>query len=252
MTEPHQILKQLGLTPAEIDIYIAFLNGAQTARDVTKTTDRTRPTVYYALASLERRGLVRKLSHNGGSGYRIEPIERLETIIDERERELKHLRHDVATLSRATQPPASPDVQPEVLFYQGAAAVRHIVLESMYCHSRQIDTIVPQHNFFWQLGRDFVEEYVELRNNAGITTRSLWEEEIEQTVLDEYYEKSEVRTLPPAMHDRFQTTIFLFDNKVLYISSLKNSYCFMVVSEEHRQMMQAVFDTIWSISRKVK
>ena len=57
MQEPRKQLLDLGLSDSEVTVYLAMVSGVRTARDLIKTTRLKRPTVYYALGCLERRGL---------------------------------------------------------------------------------------------------------------------------------------------------------------------------------------------------
>jgi hypothetical protein len=57
-----------------------------------------------------------------------------------------------------------------------------------------------------------------------------------------------VKILPEVMQGNFQTTIFLYDDKTLYVSSKKNSYCILITSKEHTETMQAWFDVLWESS----
>jgi hypothetical protein len=95
------------------------------------------------------------------------------------------------------------------------------------------------------------DRFVQERNRRKITTRNLWEREISKKTFKEYYEeRSDVKIIPEIMHNRFETSIFIYDDKTLYISSKKNCYAILITSEEHTKTMSAIFDGIWSDSIK--
>lgn len=238
------ILTKLGLTDAEVDVYLALCGGARRAQDIVRISQRSRPTVYYALSSLENRGLISKSGRDAVS-FQLESPNKLKLMLQAQRGELEGLQSHLEALI-PTLDKSEGKESPLVSFYEGTQAAKILISEALYCKSKHIDTIVPAENFFHELGKDFVREHVSLRNRYKVTTRSLWEREVEAETISQYYTGlSEIRILPEVMRDRFKTTVFLYDETVLYISSLKSSYCLQIRSAEHFAMMQALFDGIW-------
>lgn len=250
MQEPQKILMQLGLAPSEIGVYLAMLSGSASVREVMKTTRQKRPTVYYALARLEERGLVRRTGR-GDERYAAEPPERLATLAERRKKDVDALSKDIAELIPGLVNKAKrKESRPHVSFYEGAEAVMTIIMETLYCRSRHIDSIAPHDNFFWQVGQGFADSYIAERVSRKIRTRNLWEAPIDRRLLKQYYAGlSEIRLMPEVMHGAFGTTTFLFDDKTLSISSLDNSYALLVTSAEHHDTMTALFNGLWSCSK---
>ncbi|MEY4722529.1 MAG: hypothetical protein RLZZ324_42 [Candidatus Parcubacteria bacterium] len=251
MQDPKRILSRLGLADSETAVYVAMLRGAVTARDIMKVTRQKRPTVYYAIGKLEERGLVRDTGRGGEERYAAEPPERLRTLVEGRKKELDALAQDVTALIPSLAPKArAADHRPHVAFYEGVEAVKSVIMETLYCRGRHIDSIAPSDNFFWQVGHGFANAYMSERATRKIRTRNLWENPASDRVKKQHYAGlSEIRLLPAVMHGRFTTTIFLFDDKTLYISSLDNAYALLVTSREHHETMAAVFDGLWAGSK---
>ncbi len=251
MQEPRKHLMSLGLSDSEVTVYLAMVSGARTARDLVKVTRLKRPTVYYALGCLEKRGLTSKTGLAGDKSFSLEQIEKLSVIAKEKALEFSKLQQRidemVPTLS-ATSSPANQ--KPTVAFYEGVDAVKSAVMDMLYCKSKKISSVVPKQNFFWQVGQDFVELYIEERVKRSIKTKNLWEAPINKGLIKQYYEGlSQVRILPEVMHDKFQTTTFMYDDKTLYVSSKNNSYCVLIKSKEHTDTMRAWFDGLWGASK---
>lgn len=253
MQEPQKILGQLDLTPSEIAVYTAMLRGSASVRDIMKTTRQKRPTVYYALGRLEERGLIRRTGRSDGR-YAAEPPERLATLVERKKKEIDILAGDVkALIPTLAAKAARRDAKPHVAFYEGVEAVKNVIMETLYCRDRHIDSIAPRDNFFWQVGQDFAGSYVAERALRKIRTRNLWESPIDQKLLRQYYAGlSEIRLMPGVMHGTFSTTIFLFDDKALSISSLDNAYALLVTSKEHHDAMTALFNGLWQCSKPLK
>lgn len=250
MINPQDILRQLGLTDSEITVYMALHAGQVQARDIIAYTEEKRPTVYYALSSLERRGLVSKQLRNGEHGYVLESPKRLEVLAREKKKEAVALLSSVQALTPFFRTSGeNRETKPSVTFYEGKKAVRNVIMESMYCKSKYVQTIIPEDNFFIALGRSFAETFVKERRRRQISTKNLWTFETDENTFQQYYKGiSDVRILPTVMKDSFHTSILLYDNIVLYVSSVKNNYCIKVESEEHASMMNALFMGLWETS----
>lgn len=251
MLDTRSLLAQLHLTEAEIDVYLVLLKGVQSAREVINLTGRSRPTVYYALSSLERRGLIAKQGNSEEYRFQIEPLSRLKTILQDQEDSLETAKSQLAEFIEQHQE-RQPGDRPQIAFYEGLQAVKNIIMESLYCHSRKIDSLVPSDNSFWQLGPEFIEHYVELRHTLDITTRNLWSKSVPRESIKKYYQKDQLRLLPDGMSDQFRTMIFMYDDVVLYVSSLTSGYALVVRSREHSEMMHVFYGAIWGLGKNIE
>lgn len=251
MKTPKELLKNLGLSESEIILYLSILSkGALSASELVKATHGKRPTVYYALRQLLERGLVRQVAAQGAQRYQAEPPEKILTLLNLRQEELKSLceeaRESLPLFAVNTLP---SEGVPVVTFYEGERAMKQVVMETLHAKSGHIDSLAPKDNFFWQVGQAFSQAYINERASRNITTRNLWEQPLKPEVLTRSYQgRSQVRILPSSMHDRFRTTMFLYDDKVMYISSLKNAYVLLVQSKEHHELQKAIYDGLWEVS----
>jgi sugar-specific transcriptional regulator TrmB len=251
MNEPRKDLLALGLSESEATVYLAMTNGARTAHDIIKTTRIKRPTVYYTLGCLEKRGLLGKTGAAGDKRLSLASPERLGAIAEEKMLEAKQLTasiNDLVANFKKNQSPASQ--KPAVSFYEGVEAVKSVIMDTLYCKDKQVSTVAPKDNFFWQVGGEFVKMFVEERVRREIQTKNLWDGEIDKKVFKRYYDGvSDVRIVPQVMRGHFKSTVFLYDDKTLYVSSMKDCYCILITSQEHHDTMQAWFDGLWSASK---
>lgn len=254
MKHPHEVLQKLGLSQSEIDLYLAMLSqGALLASELMRLTNAKRPTVYYALRQLLARGLVCKVPIQGTQRFQAEPAEKLLVMLDLRQNELAELTEEVRNcLPELKKQAPTHDGVPAVSFFQGQQAMKQIIMETLYCKSRHIDSLAPRDNFFWQIGQAFSKKYVDQRVARNITTRNLWEQPLKPEIMVHSYKNvSQVRILPASLHDRFRTTIFLYDDKVMYISSLSSAYILLVQSREHHELVKAMYEGLWDVSKGV-
>ena len=249
------LLVKLGLSGSEIEIYLTLqAHGALTASELLAATRVKRPTLYYAVRQLKDRGLLHTIPSYGTHRLQAEPPKKLLTMIDLRHAELNALAEEfrewIPKLEKALHP---QEGIPVVTFYQGVAAMKQVVMDTLYASSRHIDSIAPKDNFFWQVGQAFSQRYINERTARKITTRNLWEEPLKPEIMARSYRGySNVRLLPHAMHRRFRSTIFLYDHSVMYISSLQSGYVLLVTSQEHAELMRAMYDGLWKTSKPVR
>jgi sugar-specific transcriptional regulator TrmB len=251
MNEPEAYLRKLGLSESEITAYLRMAAGAESARDLLKTTKMKRPTVYYALNSLEKRGLISKSGKENDAAFTLAPFQRLVAIAKEKEDEAVQLTEQVGELIAGLGSSKGIKIEkPTVSFFEGIDAVKHVVMDVMYAKQRTVELIVPEHTFFWGFGEEFLRKYIEERRSRNIKTRNLWEATIDAKEFKRYYTtQSEIRMLPTIMKGKFKSTVFLFDDKTLYVSSYENAYAILVVSAEHHDTMHALFEGLWSTAK---
>lgn len=243
----------LGEDPSHRDRHVGDGAVARLAESLAATHVK-RPTLYYALRQLKDRGLLHTIPSYGTPRLQAEPLEKLLAMIDLRHAELNALAEEfrewIPKLEKSSRP---QEGVPVVTFYQGEAAMKQIVMETLYASSRHIDSIAPKDNFFWQVGQVFSQRYIAERLARKITTRNLWEEPLKPEILARSYRGvSEIRLLPQILHGRFRSTVFLYDQSVMYISSLQSGYVLLVTSKEHAELMHAMYDGLWEISKPMR
>ncbi len=249
--EINNILEEIGLSPAEIAVYVSLLNGSQSVQEIIKITNEKRPTVYYSLNSLEKRGLVSKTGKEYGNKFQVEPIDKLEELINANIRKQNELLEKTKGLKDVfSENTAGSKVV--VSYFDTLETIKSAAFFSLYGKGKVIRTIVPADNFFHQMGADFVKEYVREKEKRGIKTRALWEEVPSKKVIEEYYANAEIKQLPVDIHNSFATTIFLYDDKTLYIAPKKEHHAVLIQSKEHAKMMSSIFENVWTNAIKLK
>jgi len=244
-SETAKILEEIGLSKAETAVYLSLLRGAESIQQILKSTGEKRPTVYYSLNSLEKRGLVSKTGKEYGNKFRVEPIDKLEELVN------KNIRQQIALLDKTKiirdHFPTHPQTPKVALsYFDSFESVRSAIFYSLYATEKHIRSIVPAQNFFHEVGSDFVEEYVREKVKRNIRTTALWEDIPQKHVLSTYYRDSTIRQLPADMHNSFDTTVFMYDDKTLYVAPKKENYAVLIQSHAHSKLMRAVFENMWA------
>jgi sugar-specific transcriptional regulator TrmB len=239
-----KILTELGVSEKEASVYIHMIQGIRDAKDLLKITDFKRPTLYYVLTSLEKRGLVKRQLIGGTKKYIPENPEVLIHLAKKKALEMEELEKSLLELLPTLV--KQKIEKPNVSLFEGHEAVKSVIMSTLYTKNHHIDCIAPSNNFFFGVGEHFVKKYVEERRKRKISTRNLWEEKIASLEINDLYRDiSSIRVLPKIMKGKWKTTIFIHDHDTLYVSSYDNAYAILIKSEEHAEMMRCIFDGLW-------
>src|SRR3989338_5748853 len=91
-----KILKKLGLSDAEIHVFVALSEyGSLSAQEITKHARCKRPTAYYALRQLLERGLIHKLGIHGTERFQAEAPETLLQLLEMKREDLSSLEMNI-------------------------------------------------------------------------------------------------------------------------------------------------------------
>ena len=249
--EVEKLLKEIGLSGAEASVYIALLDGINSVGKIIKTTQEKRPTVYYSLNSLEKRGLVSKTGKEYGGKFQLESLDKLTELVNKGIRKHNELLERTKKL-KDFYPKNNNSSKVLVSYFDNYESIKSAIFYTLYGKSKTIMTIVPGENFFGQAGKEFIQEYVEEKSKRGIKTKALWEDIPENKIIDKYYSSSEIKQFPVDMHNSFETTIFIYDEKTLYIEPKKENHAVLIQSKSHSKMMTSIFKSIWDRSIDIK
>tara|TARA_B100000745_G_scaffold233824_2_gene157435 strand:- start:273 stop:1040 length:768 start_codon:yes stop_codon:yes gene_type:complete len=250
-----ETLKSLGLTPSEITVYTAMIDGKIKVKDIINVTSMQRPSVYHAMNKLQARGLVGRVQAGSYNRWQLAPASALQQLVAEKQSEVKELQSEVELLAESIDATGSTSNTTQVTFYEGQQAVEGVVFNALYCKSKEILSIAPDGNFFHQTGSDFARKFIQERMKRDIATRHLWESQGPATDADlrQYYgEHSQVRLLPKEMREAFVTTVFIYDDTVMYISSKRSGYAVVFKSVEHAELQRAIFEALWAVGSNFK
>lgn len=119
------ILKSLGLSDSEIDVYLGLLGfHSAPASSLARQLRMPRTTVKYCLEQLCQKGLSRSLERNGCSYYSPNPPSQLQTLLDLQKRAVEAQSAPLsAMIGDLMQKYRRDAVMPKVQFFEGAAGI---------------------------------------------------------------------------------------------------------------------------------
>ena len=251
-TSIDSILQSLGLTPSEITVYLAGLNVPFIGvHELSRTTRIKRPTIYHALHALQEKGLVSKKGTARRLVFMMQRPELLRGVLDKRVRSLETQRDALETIlplfaARHASTPGETRVQ----HVEGVEGINTLIDEALYCKSRRWDILAPKNNFFSGMGHDYKKNFLSTRAARGIKTRTLWERPQSKDAIGRRLAKEEIqernpRYLPDAFRGRFTSTLILFDETALILSSFDAKQGVLLKSQEIHNLLSMMFDGLW-------
>ncbi len=255
-----RLLTNIGLTTTESQIYLAGLRGKRMGvNELVKETGIQRTTIYHALHTLAEKGLVAKQQVGSRLAFTMTPPEQIERYIGQRMRFLA----DQVALAQQLAPLLARNKTSEsgtsVVQYEGIEGIMAAIDVALYCRSRRWDIIAPRKNFFSEFDKKYARYFLETRKKRGIVTRSLWETDDKRHTSPsgrhlsaEEIARRNPRYLPKALQGTFRAVMIIFDDSVMYITSLGEKSAVLITSKELAEMMRAMFNGLWLAAKPYK
>jgi len=254
MKEVVRLLKQLGLSTTETKLYLHGLRFSQVnVATLVKLADIKRTTAYHALATLVEKGLAAQSKEDGKLYYRMTPASELSMLLETRRDQLESQVKEIQRLMPQFPTIQNPQALPEVVNYHGLEGVQSAVERALRCEEQFWRIISPRNNFFRNSSPEYVDYFKRMRAERGIKAKSLWESSVNnsKSIIKEDILLRQPRIIPPSMDGKFKSSIIIFDDKVLIISSYKQRFATLISSSETANTFKLMFDAIWDISTPV-
>lgn len=241
--EPNEALKDLGLEPKEISVYLALLElGEATVLSVANKSGVKRPTAYLVLRSLEEKGLVSRVLKGKKVSYYPQHPQKL---ITEAEMRLKELGEIVPQLESVFQKKGG---KPRVMIYEGKDQLDRAYDEMFVVKGdvMYMSTITLSFEAFPRTFRKI--EYANFGPDFG--TRELVDESEEGR---KYAGKvrgpyRQVKFIPKEMLP-FDVDIGIFGNKALITQAKKEYFTVAIESEEISRAFRTIFNVMWRAAK---
>lgn len=236
-----EALKNLGLGPKEIQIYLALLElGETTVLQIAKRADVKRPTAYIILQALEEKGYISRVIKKRGVLFSPQHPQKL---LAESELHLKELKEVVPQLESLLHKGTG---KPRVMIYEGKDALDRAYDELFITKGESVymGTI--------QLSQDALPRtYKKIEYKTFSPAFSMRELIAETKEAREYAQGVQgpyraIRFIPEELLP-FEADIGIFGNRVLITSVRKEYFTISIESEEIRRAFQTIYDVMWKI-----
>jgi sugar-specific transcriptional regulator TrmB len=140
-----------------------------------------------------------------------------------------------------------PKFKPRIRLYEGADGIKRAFRETLECRSKILLGILSMHELLEVPGSEWMAQYIHDRIRRGIKLRvirspsrdseAIWPSSIE--------DERELRYAPAQFI--LGMTMYIYDEKVLHISSRNENYALVIESEEMSAMNRSLFESLWMI-----
>lgn len=245
-----QELIKLGLSDKEAKVYLATLElGYETVLNIAKKAQINRPTAYFILESLQKKGIVTTFEKEKKTYFAAESPDKLVTLlhkqkqdIDQKQKEFENILPEFRALYNI-----SPE-KPTVRFFegkQGLIAMREDFLktsdkkiEAMYCLDDLNKVFTPEEN----------KEFSNRRSAKKIKTFAIC------TAINQEIKRPQIlseRRMVPFEKFPITSDLTIYNNKVA-IASLKGKLSGVIIeNKEIANTMRSLFYLAWESAKKV-
>lgn len=241
------LLQKFNLSDKEATVYLALLrHSSQPTSLVAKRTHLNRGTAFLTLKELVKKGLATKII-KGGIQYHSPVSPRyLNSLLERRKEEVVVMENELKSslpFLLSLQNPASP--KPKISFFEGREGLRTLLEDTLTTRDKKLCGILSMADLYDVFGEDYFENYVQRRIKADIHLRVMRNKlkDVKERWPSRTADQRELRYLPTAMV--FPATVYIYDNRVAFISSEKEGFGLLVESSEIYEIQKNLFETLW-------
>jgi HTH-type transcriptional regulator, sugar sensing transcriptional regulator len=233
------ILQNYGLNDKEAEIYLAALElGHATGFQIYKKTTIKKPTVYYHLDELHKRGFLSFTSKGNKKYYVAEDPEKIKKNLEEKLSSFEDLLPQLRSIYNVSKS------KPKVRFYEGKNGLKEVYADTLKYKSEIL--AFASEGIVQVLGKDFTDEYISQRVKNNIPLRGIVPEtpSFEKLYLRNNLSQSRSAKTIDAKKYNFPIEINIYANKVALIS-FRDEIGLIIESDEITKMMKMLFEFFW-------
>ncbi len=248
-----KILEKIGLSNAEIKVYLALLQlGSVPSGKIAKETDLRRSTVYDSIKRLQSKGLVSFIVKNGIKYFEATPPERIIDFIKENKRKLDETEKQAENLVKQLKEGfdiLKPHAEAQILEgIEGFKTMRRDVLRNskgehlLIGAISQEDEVMPAFFKDWNKQRQKKKIMIKILHKQSAKERFMTKKEF----MGKFFE---TKFLPSQIESPAVINIY-GDRVVNVLWKNKNPLCFLLISKDIADSYRKYFDYLWKISNK--
>jgi HTH-type transcriptional regulator, sugar sensing transcriptional regulator len=246
-----KILEKIGLSKAEIKVYLALLQlGSVPSGKIAKETDLRRSTVYDSIKRLQSKGLVSYIIKNGMKHFEATEPERIIDFIkenkrklDETEKQAKNLVQELKKGSDILKPQAEAQILEGI---EGFKTMRRDVLRNsdgehllIGAISRE-EEVIPGFFKDWNKQRQKKKIKLKILHKISAKEKAMTKKEI----MGKYFE---TKFLPEEIES--PAVINIYGDRVANVLWKNNNpLCFLLINKDIADSYRKYFDYLWKSS----
>lgn len=250
-----EVLKNLGWSSEEVDVYIALLRlGTQPASVIARTLGKKRTTVRVYLEHLTKEGFLR-FHWKGRTQYFTaeKPEQALDSLKYNKNKLIQQVDKNIRAFS-AVLPELTSIVRhdvniPKVTYYEGIHDLKRMYVDSLTSKT-EILCLSSVEDLWYLFGKQYDQWYVKKRIKRKIPVRYIAKDtlfEKQETKKDKKYLRQS-RHLPAKLFD-ISNEINIYDGKVSIITLKNEKIGVLIQSQEIYHSMKVMFEALWKTAR---
>lgn len=241
-----KILKQIGLTDNEIEVYLTLLRlGSSPVATIAGHSKIYRPYVYDTLKRLEEKGLVNSVMRQGKRYFQAIHPEKLMEYLKEKERALESILPSLINLIKI------PKEETNVELYKGKEVIRIVqrdVLKNLKETREESLVIGVDEKRFMEADAIIMQQFFNQIKRYGLKEKVLVREG--DNYLPAHLETTEYRFLPK---EHFTpTSTFIYGDKIAVIIFSEPLYGLIIESKLLSDAYRKQFYLLWKVAKRTK
>lgn len=252
-----KILSSLDIGDEEIRTYMALLeqNNPVTVGALAKQLGIARATLYGFLGRLQDKGLVKQSMRSNVKEFSPEPPEKIDLIFKKKIEDIEASRKDFKNILKEIEKKAAmSSLAPRFTMFEGIEGVKHILNDMLMYRNIETFSWWPISEMMDILGSEFFRYHNTNRIRSNISVRALWPKGRVVNVSKYPFMgegdgfRREIRIVPEDID--YTMGYWAYKNKIAYLSSRRESFGFIIESNEMVQTTKMQFDFLWDQSIK--
>jgi sugar-specific transcriptional regulator TrmB len=245
------ILHKLNITGTPARVYMKLIElGSSSARRLAEVLSLPRPSVYDALKLLSKQDLVVEHIEDNKKMFNVNDPNILSQNLTKKAEELskanQELQKILPTLSKQTE-----TVEPKIKFYNGKEGIHKMINEVLWNRNKVIHGVLHIKELIDLVGEDWFKKWHDKREEREIAVKIVWPQD--KTVEYDWLYSGKTRFRDIRVLSSKDTTwnmgYWVFDDKVILLSSRKELFGFTVQSKDFAGLMKAQFNVLWKQSK---
>ncbi len=252
-----QVFTSLDFSPEESKTYLALLeSGPLPAGSLAKKMGVPRPSIYGFLKRLVEKGAVTQSTKKGVTVFIAEKPEAINGLFRNKIEQLENSRTKFEKLIPELEKKISGDfMRPRFEFFEGREGLQNVLNDMLLYSGIPTFSFWPIKAMVDILSPEFFHYHNKVRIQNKVSVRALWPEKQVIDIKNHPYLGAgkdylrEIRIAPAGTE--FSMGYWVYKNKAAFLSSSRESFGFIIESREMGAMLQAQFDIIWNLSKRL-
>lgn len=249
MATINKIFNFLNLSERALKIYETIVeNGIISASSLARESEIPRSTVYLEIDRLLSHALISSTGSVKKRKFVAENPNNFIKILENKTSEINSLLSPTMELVKGLQEKVASNSWfgriPKIKFFNGKEGLKKVLTTTNQAKSKEILGIVRSFDIYESLGEEYMKNLITERIKKKIHTKNIWPAGKIPKAMDQH--KEQLREIVFSKEqENIPSTIVVFDNKVILITSTKELFCVEIESRDLAQTFRVLFGILW-------